>query len=144
MLMRSELLVRIFEAFAAAGNTRPRTVRRLYCESIQASTKAYGYANFAAKHMIERHAIPKCGNCRYGKIQVRTMVMVLEELARVGRTDLLAEAYGRMVGISRKAHPLCNQRTQEAIRRLGLQQARVTQKRRQQQPQKQKGKNKSP
>ena len=80
--MRSELLVRIFEAFAAAGNTRPRIVRRLYCESFQAGTKAYGYANFAAKNMIERHAIPKCGNCRYGKIQVRTMVMVFEEACK--------------------------------------------------------------
>ena len=123
MSVGTELLVKVFEAFTT-HNTPQKIFRRLFCESGQSAVKAYRYANNNTKQNLDE-IIPKCKDCKHSKIQPRTIVLVFEELAKNNELELLRELYIQIGGPSRKAYLFCNQKTQSAIQRLGLQEMYV-------------------
>ena len=123
MTVGTNLLVKIFETFAE-HNTNNRTLRRLFCESGQAAMKSYRYSNTDMQKILD-DIIPKCIDCKHHKLQTRTIVLAFEELVKINQLELLKELYIQIEGSSRKAYLKCNQKTQSAIQRLGLQQLYV-------------------
>jgi len=119
----TNLLVKVFEAFTAL-NTQQKTFRRLYCESGQAARKAYRYADKSTQKRLDE-IIPKCIDCKHSKIRPRTIVLVFEELAKNNESELMYNLYLQIGGPARKAYLFCNQETQSAIQRLGLQEMYV-------------------
>lgn len=123
MTTGTNLLVKVFEAFTI-HNTHNRTFRRLFCETGQSAKKAYMYVNNSTKKQLDG-IIPKCRDCKYHKPQPRTIGLVFEELSKHNESELLEELYIQIGGPSRKAYLFCNQKTQSAIQRLGLQEMYV-------------------
>ena len=123
MSVGTELLVKVFEIFTK-DNTPQKTFRRLYCESGQAARKAYRYADESTQKRLDE-IIPKCKDCKYSKIRPRTIVLVFEELAKNNESELMYNLYLQIGGPARKAYLFCNQETQSAIQRLGLQEMYV-------------------
>jgi hypothetical protein len=119
MTVGTDLLVQIFEAFTI-HNTPQKIMRRLYCESGHPARKAYGFVDILTKQRLGE-IIPKCRHCRHSKLQHRTIVLLFEELTKINKPVLLKEMYIQIGGPSRKAYLLCNQKTQSAIQKLGLQ-----------------------
>jgi len=114
----TNLLVQIFESFAE-NNTKPKIMRRLYCESGQAGIKAYRFANDTTKKRLDE-IIPKCKCCKHSKLQPMTAVLVFNELAKNNCLDLLKEMCIQIRGTSNKAYKFCNKTTQNKIQNLGL------------------------
>lgn len=123
MTVGTDLLVKVFEVFTI-HNTSQRVFRRLFCESGQAGVKSYQYVNQSTKIQLGK-IIPKCIDCKHSKIQTRSIVMTFEDLAKINQLELLKELYNQIGGPSRKAYLLCNQTTQSAIQKLGLQELYV-------------------
>lgn len=123
MSVGTDLLVQVFEAFTT-HNTHRRTIRRLFCESGQAAIKSHRFVNDDTKNTIKQ-IMPKCKDCKHSKLQPRTTVLVFEEFVRIGKPELLKELYIQIGWPSRKAYLFCNQKTQSAIQRLGLQEMYV-------------------
>ena len=122
----ANLLVQIFESFAE-NNTKPKTMRRLYCESGQAAIKSYRYVNESTQKRLDE-IIPKCKDCKHSKLRTITIVLVFEELAKNNESELIRDLYLQIGGPARKAYLVCNQRTQSAIQKLGLQEIYVERK----------------
>jgi len=114
----TNLLVRIFESFAE-NNTKPKTMRRLYCESGQAGIKAYRFVNYTTKKRLDE-IIPKCKDCKHYTIKSSTAILVFEELTDNNCFNLLKEMYTQMGGTSKHAYKLCNKKTQHVIQKMGL------------------------
>lgn len=115
-MLGTELLTKIFEAFSE-NRVRERAFRRLYCESGTAARKAHRYVSDNTRRQLEK-LVPKCKGCRHMNVQVRTAVFVLEELAAIGRYDLLKEAYVRFERNSANTYKYCDETTRNAIRHM--------------------------
>ena len=116
MTVGTNLLVQVFEGMTSQ-NTKQKIVRRLYCESGSTAIKAYRYCSDNVRDILDGIIIPHSSN---SKLQTRTAVMVLEELARINKPELLREMYHSMGGPSAKAYKFCNNTTQKAIQDTGL------------------------
>ena len=89
-------------------------MRRLYCESGQAGIKSMGFVNDETQKRLEE-IIPQCVNCSYTNLQIRSIVMVFDELASIGEIELLHKVQTQ-IGQSDKAIRLCNAQTQKVLR----------------------------
>ncbi len=118
-MIGTNLLVQIFEVLVL-HHCKEKIIRRLYCESGQAGIKSYRFVNDSTKKILDE-IIPKCKECKHGKIRHVTMVLIFEELVKLKETELLKETYHQMdekhVNI---AYSLCNKKTQNTISNLGL------------------------
>ncbi len=115
----TNLLVQVFETFTVL-DTKQKIFRRLYCESGQAAIKSYRYANKSTQKRLDE-VIPKCKDCKHSKLRTITIVLVFEELAKNNELERMYNLYLQIGGPARKAYLLCNQQTQSAIQKLGLQ-----------------------
>lgn len=123
MSVGTNLLVQVFETFTIL-DTKQKIFRRLYCESGQAAIKSYRYVNESTQKRLDG-IIPKCKDCKHSKIRTVTIILVFEELAKHNKLELMYNLYLQIGGPARKAYLLCNQKTQSAIQKLGLQELYV-------------------
>jgi len=72
----TNLLVRIFESFAE-NNTKPKIMRRLYCESGQAGTKAYRFVNDSTRRILYE-ITSQYKDCKHYTIKSSTVVLIFE------------------------------------------------------------------
>jgi len=123
MSVGTNLLVQVFEVFAK-NKSKEKISRRLYCESGQAAIKSYRFVNDSTREILDQ-IIPKCKEYKHDKLRTITLVLTFEELTKLKEPELLKEMYVNVGGPSREAYLVCNQKTQSAIQRLGLQEIYV-------------------
>ena len=118
MSLGTTLLTQIFDVFIA-NNSEEKIYRRLYCESGQAANKSRMFVKDTTREKLIE-IIPKCKTCTRKKLATYTIVIVFNELSRLGELEMLKKAYMQIGGPSNRAYDKCHVLTQKAIQRLGL------------------------